>query len=101
MADRTTTEYEYNGYLYGQYHDVEFDGDGRPENVKIWHEVKSPDGKDISMDWSPYDTPTYEQFALWVELGCPDRFALRDAGGPLDAHDLVDLNNKRRTEEPS
>ena len=89
---------EYNGYVMEPYEDVEY-GDEGPENVKIFHYVTTPDGQTVTMDWSPYSMPSYEEFALWVELGLPDRFALRDAGGPLDGNDLIELNNRRRTDE--
>lgn len=97
MAHRKFEQYNYKGYVMEPYEDEEY-GDEGVENVKIYQYVKTPDGKTISMDWSPYDMPTQEQFALWVELGCPDRFALRDAGGPLDGHDLIELNNRRNGE---
>lgn len=94
MPNRNLPTLEYNGYVLTPYEDVEPE-----ENIKIIHDVRKPDGTEVVMDWSPYSMPTQEQFALWVELGCPDRFALRNAGGPLDEHDLMELNTKKRTEE--
>lgn len=87
---------EYKGYVYEPFTETEYDDDGRPENEQIYHRVRTPDGKLVNMDWSAYDMPTPEEFALWVELGLPDRFSLRDAGGPLDHEDLIELNNKRQ-----
>ena len=81
---------EYKGYVYQPYEDVEPE-----ENVKIFHFVKTPDGREIQMDWSPYSTPTPEEFALWIELGMPDRIG----GGPLNHSDLLELNNRKRQEE--
>jgi hypothetical protein len=89
---------EYKGHIYQPYTETEYDGDGRPENVKIWHEVQRPDGSTVSMDWSPYDTPTLPDFCLWIDLGLPDRFTLRNAGGPLDRSDLDELSRKVRGE---
>lgn len=84
---RTFPKYEHRGYKYEPYEEVEY-GDEGPENVKIWHIVSSPDGTEISFDWSPYSVPTFDEFKLWVELGTPDRFDCRSAGGPLEAEDL-------------
>ena len=44
------------------------------ELEETYFEVKRPDGNYCHMDWSGYGTkPTEEDFALWVELGYPDR----------------------------
>lgn len=86
---------EYKGYIYHPEEEVEYGMEGA-ENVKMWYYALTPAGKMVSMDWSPYQTPSYEDFVLWIELGMPDRFSLRDAGGPLDSKDLIELNNKLR-----
>lgn len=86
---------EYKGYVYAPEQDVEPE-----ENVKIIHFVKTPDGNTIQFDWSPYNTPTPEDFALWIELGCPGRIEEgRSATFPLDRNDLLELNTQKRQEE--
>ena len=58
----------YKGFTYSQELDIE------PNEVaKIFHEVKTPDGRVLSMDWSSYSTPTQNDFELWIDLGLPDR----------------------------
>jgi len=42
------------------------------------------------MDWSPYSTPTEEEFKLWVDLGMPTRKDVNSIG-PLDKDDLLKL----------
>ena len=42
------------------------------------------------MDWSPYVTPTEEQFKTWVDLGMPTRKDVNGIG-PLDHNDLEQL----------
>ena len=59
------------------------------DNRKISHSA-TKDGKEVSMDWSPYSTPSEEDFALWVDLGMPDRKAVNGIG-PLDIDDLIQL----------
>lgn len=58
---------KYKGFTYSQELDYE------PDNIKIFHEVKTPDGHTVSMDWSPYSTPSQNDFELYVDLGLPDR----------------------------
>jgi len=74
---------DYKGWKYNQ--DVEEYEDNR----KIFHSA-TKDGKEVSMDWSPYSTPTDEEFKLWVDLGMPTRKAV-DGIGPLDKDDLLAL----------
>ena len=77
---------EYKSYSYKPYEDHE------PDNIKIFHDVEK-DGKTITMDWSPYRTPSFEDFKLWIDLGCPARIGC----GPLDRADLDKINaNKCR-----
>ena len=59
------------------------------DNRKISH-YATKDGKKVDMDWSPYSTPSKEDFALWVDLGMPDRKAVNGIG-PLDIDDLIQL----------
>ena len=56
---------QYRGFKYTNWIEQEED------NAKIWHEVQTPDGKTVPFDWSPYDTPTYEDFKVWVDVGRP------------------------------
>ena len=74
---------DYKGWKYGedieQYDDV----------TKKFHYAEK-DGKKVDMDWSPYVTPTEEQFKTWVDLGMPTRKAVKGIG-PLDHNDLEQL----------
>ena len=83
-------KYKYKGYVYVPHEEIDYGGEGL-ESKKIFHYVKPPkeDTSDpksphIEFDWSAYSIPTFEQFKLWINLGCPDRIT----GGPLDAEDL-------------
>lgn len=71
-------DHEYKGYRYEPSEDRDDDV------IKINHDVRKPDGTMIMMDWSPYSTPTGEEFATWVDLRCPERRGC----GPLDRADL-------------
>jgi hypothetical protein len=89
--------YEYKGFVY----EPETDNDG--DVIKIFHDVKtSPEYRKknegfgklvtyINMDWSPYRTPTEEQFKLWVDLGCPRRIST----GPLTEKDLKEIKTSQ------
>ena len=78
----TVTE-DYKGWKYGedieQYDDV----------AKKFHYAEK-DGKKVDMDWSPYVTPSEEQFKTWVDLGMPTREAVKGIG-PLSPEDLEQL----------
>jgi hypothetical protein len=82
---------KYKGFTYSQELDYE------PDNVKIFHEVKTPEGKIIHMDWSSYSTPTQNDFELYVDLGLPDRMhpALHHEGRrvfcPVNRDDLIKI----------
>lgn len=71
-------KFQYKGWIYCPESDVE------PDNVKIFHNVITPDKRRISFDWSPYCVPSLGEFSLWVDLGCPDRLG----GSPLNLEDL-------------
>ena len=73
----------YKGWTYSSYEE-DYD-----DVVKLSH-VATKDGKEVSMDWSPYSTPTDEEFKLWVDLGMPTRKDV-DSIGPLDKDDLLSL----------
>lgn len=57
--------YSYKGFTYQPYEDVEDD------NIKIFHDVKTPSGTTIMIPLSPYCKPTEKHFQKWVEAGCP------------------------------
>ena len=78
----TVTE-DYKGWTYSK--EVEEYDDNR----KIFHSA-TKDGKEVSMDWSPYSTPTAEEFKLWIDLGMPTRKDVNSIG-PLDKDDLLTL----------
>ena len=72
---------EYKGYKYNNWQDFEED------NIKTFHDVTTPDGQEVSMDWSPYSTPSFEDFCAWIDLGMPKR----QGCGPLSREDLIRL----------
>jgi len=74
---------DYKGWTYDA-EIIDYD-----DNRKISHSA-TKDGKEVSMDWSPYSTPTDEEFKLWVDLGMPTRKDV-DSIGPLDKDDLLSL----------
>jgi len=81
---------EYKGFTYSQELDIE------PEEcVKIFHEVKTPDGRVVHMDWSSYSTPTQNDFELYIDLGLPDRMhpslGKRQVYAPLSRNDLFKI----------
>ena len=92
-------KYSYKGYTADFNEEPEYGEDG-PDNVKIYHWVIPPNGgKEITIDWSPYSIPTFDEFKLWIDLGCPDRFD-RAFGEqriffPLDGKDLQTIKYKR------
>lgn len=71
--------YEHQGHRYWQEEDIEED------NIKIFHMVKTPEGKTIHMDYSPYSTPSLWFFKEWIRLGYPERIGC----GPLNDMDLT------------
>jgi hypothetical protein len=75
--------YNYKGFIYMPWSDYEKD------NVKIYHDVKKElySGKFTTMDWSPYGTPTVEEFERWVDLDFPGR----KGSGPLNSEILLDM----------
>lgn len=81
--------FEYKGYVYGYWHDVEED------NIKCFHEVKTPEGETISMPVGPYGGVNETMFQRWIEMGMPTR---KDIGGHyLPDHDAY--YNKWVTEQ--
>lgn len=82
-----TPSYDYKGFKYEPYEE-QYD-----DVSKIWHQVTSPKGVKVDMDWSPYDYPSEKQFQQWLHAGMPDRKALKDLGigsgiGPIDGKEL-------------
>lgn len=74
---------DYKGWAYDS--EVEEYDDNR----KLFHYAVK-DGKQVDIDWSPYNKPTDDEFKLWIDLGMPTR---KDVGsiGPLDKDDLMTL----------
>lgn len=89
MSNELKNGFTYKNSIYRPF--TESDGDC----VKIYHEVdikiydlhneKGYVSKNI--DWSPYSTPTVDDFKLWVDLGFPRR----NGPGPLDSKGLLAL----------
>jgi len=83
--------YTFKGVTYLPDYDYEDD------NMKIFHtvEIDTYGGSPVistSMDWSPYSTPTMEEFQTWVNLGMP-----KSSGtGSLDRDDLIKLLQEKQ-----
>lgn len=85
----------FRGYTYVG--DVEEEEDNR----KIFHDVKTPEGKLIHMDMSPYHVVTQDEFELWIRLGMPSRNdnPKGPRAGNLDRDDLFALAQQRGLDE--
>lgn len=97
--------YSYRGFEYDRYEDVEPE-----ENIKIYHFANSVGGvvkvvnenrayASVTLDWSPYEELTEEQFRLFVDNNFPSRFTVREFGGPLSEEELHQINQARIDEE--
>ena len=73
-----TREFEVDGYTYMT------DLDREEDNQKIWHMIKTPDGKTVNVDFTPYEYMTKDDVELYVKLGMPKR----QGAGPLDSEQL-------------
>ena len=71
-------EFEIGGYTYMTEIDEEED------NRKIFHMIKTPDGKTVDVDFTPYAYMSKEDVKLYVKLGMPKRQGI----GPLDSEKL-------------
>lgn len=74
--------YKYEGYIYWE--EPEHDDDV----VKIWHNVRHPDGKITFVHWSPYSSMSFEDFKLWIDLGMPGRVQHANGSTNLCSADL-------------
>jgi hypothetical protein len=72
---------EYKGWKY----DVEWLED---EDTRKKLHSATKDGKQVSIDWSPYSNMSDEDYKLWIDLGMPDREAVGSIG-PIDHDDLI------------
>lgn len=64
---------KYKGYEYRPAIDQERDERGIVEVEKFDHVVIGPDGSRMYFDCSPYHEPSWEEFQLWIDLGCPGK----------------------------
>ena len=71
-------EFEVDGYTYMT------DLDREEDNQKIWHMIKTPDGKTVNVDFTPYSYMSKDDVELYVKLGMPKR----PGRGPLDSEQL-------------
>lgn len=71
-------EFEIGGYTYMTEIDEEED------NRKIFHMIKTPDGKTVDVDFTPYAYMSKEDVKLYIKLGMPKRQGV----GPLDREKL-------------
>jgi hypothetical protein len=75
-------EFSIGKYTYYTYDEREED------NRKTFHAVKSDDGKQFNVDWTPYDKMSPQDLKIWIKLGMPDRKSINSVG-PLRHEDLV------------
>ena len=75
-------EFSIGKYTYYTYDEREED------NRKTFHAVKSDDGKQFNVDWTPYDKMSPQDLKIWIKLGMPDRKSINSIG-PLRHEDLV------------
>lgn len=64
------------------------------DNRKLSHFVTLPSGKEVEVDWSPYQKMTKDEVMQWVSLGCPKRQVV----GPLCQRDLDSLEANRKAQ---
>jgi hypothetical protein len=80
------------GYNYEPYDEV--DDDTR----KIYHMVRTPDGKQVRADFSPYEKLKDSDIAVWIKLGMPDRKGL-GLNGPIEKDHLYKLAQEKGVAE--
>ena len=74
---------DYKGWKY----DIEYIED---EDTRKKLHSATKDGKQVSIDWSPYSNMSDEQFKTWIDLGMPGRKDVNSIG-PLQPEDLEQL----------
>jgi hypothetical protein len=79
------TKFSYKGYEYQPWLDYEED------NVKRFHDVKTPEGKSIYAELSSYEEFTEETFQKWIDLGMPGRRYHPRGSFPLRNEDILEL----------
>ena len=56
------------------------------DNIKLWHTVVTPDGKELFADISPYEGDP-KVVEMWIDAGYPKRISC----GPLNREDLEEI----------
>jgi len=87
---REPTVYEYKGYIYTPYNEIEFDGDCS----KTFHDVWGPNQESLCLPLSSHSIASQIYFELWVDAGCPYPENQR-----LDVAELYDLVFIKITED--
>ena len=82
------------GYWFYQGHECQIDLDYEDDNIKAFHTVKTPAGKTILADISPYDTD-HATVEMWIDLKYPSRKTIRTEygsnSGPFRRDDLQQM----------
>lgn len=73
-----TREFEVDGYTYMT------DLDREEDNQKIWHMIKTPDGKTVNIDFTPYQYMSKDDVEFYIKLDMPKR----QGAAPLDSEQL-------------
>ena len=81
--------YKYKGYEFWE--DIEEDDDVR----KIWHNVRKPDGTLTFVHWSPYNSMSFEDFKMWIDLDMPGRVQTLGGSSNLSSKDLLEIRAQR------
>jgi hypothetical protein len=82
-------EFEVDGYTY--FTEIEKEED----NQKIFHMLKTPDGKTVSVDFTPYRHMSQDDVKLYIKLGMPKR----QGPGPLNSEELRSMAQSKGVAE--
>lgn len=90
----TITSGKFKGWTYHAEEDREDD------NVKIFHTIKDPRGKEVKFDFTPYEELSKRNFERWLELGQP---TAQDVGkrSNINNRDIENLARKKNLKESS
>ena len=72
-----------NGKWTYKGHACEIWEDREEDNCKLFHDVLTPDGRNLCADISPYGTNDETLVEMWIDLGYPDRKTINSIG-PLN-----------------
>lgn len=86
INELSKAEFVYQGFVL--YHETDYEED----NIKLWHNVITPQCELIYVDWTPYARMSETDFIRWIKLGMPGRLSW----GPLHSNDLTVLEQRAK-----